>query len=362
MCCARPLRGTSLPEGHGVKGTGISQQPVIDCHSDVAVDIYRRRQAGESAVLSRVHAPAYREGGVVASVCMVGGDTPIALVDGEDQPYRSTLSMLAALQADVDESDGAFAIVTSPEEVKARIAEGVFAIVLAIEGAAPVEGDLSRLEALHDRGIRVVGLTWNSRNEIAVGLGSGEGGLTEFGVRAVGMMNDLGMLIDLSHASPTTFWDVAETSKAPLYVSHSNAKAIRDHARNLDDDQLRAVADSGGAVGLVTYADFVASPPVGLNELHRHLDYFRETIGDDCIVIGADFVDYVAEETASFARENSSYNDLPSLFTTGLESVSSMQNLIELMRTHGVPDDTITGIASENFLRLLAHTDARASR
>jgi len=336
--------------------------PVIDCHSDVSVDVYRRRRAGESRVLSRIHAAAYKQGGVVASVCTVGGDTPLADVDGGEQPYRCTLALLEALEADVAESDGAFAIVTSADDINSCIAQGTFAILLAIEGAAPVEGELAKLKSLYERGIRVIGLTWNSRNETAVGLESGEGGLTDFGGEAVALSNELGILIDLSHASTTTFWDVARVSRAPLYASHSNAKAVRDHARNLDDDQLRAVADSGGAVGLVAYADFISPPPVSLVGLLAHLDHFRETVGDVRIVIGADFLDYVLEETIAFARENPSYNELPAYYARGLESVGSMQNLISAMVDHGIPADTISRIASGNFLELLERTQAFSPR
>ncbi len=328
--------------------------PVIDCHSDVSVDVYRRRAAGESAVLSRIHAPAYRKGGVVASVCTVGGDTP--LLGDATRPYETALTLLEAVEADVAESDGAFAIATSAGEVRSLIARGVFAIVLAIEGAAPVKGDLNVLQALYHRGIRIIGLTWNTRNEIAVGLDSGDGGLTAFGRKAVARMNELGIVVDLSHASDQTFWDVAEVSTAPLYASHSNARAVRKHGRNVDDDQLRAIADTDGAVGLVTYADFISEPPVAIGGLLRHLDHFRSIVGDNRIVIGADFLDYALEDTAAFAAQSAAYNALPAYYAPGLESVSDMQNFINAMAEHGVPEDTVARISTENFLALLEKT------
>ena len=337
-----------------------ASSPVIDCHSDVSVDVYRRRIAGETSVLARIHGPAYRRGGVVASVCTVGGDTP--LLGDEQRPYETTLGLLEALEADVADSNGEFAIARSAAEVRTLIAQGVFAIVLAIEGAAPVEGDLDRIDELYERGIRVIGLTWNSRNEIAVGLDSGEGGLTEFGSDAVRRMNELGILVDLSHSSPQTFWDVVGVTSSPVYASHSNAKAVRSHARNLDDDQLRAIAASDGAVGLVAYADFVSEPPVELAALLRHLDHFRDLVGDGRIVIGADFLDYALEETVAFAAKSPAYNELPTYYPRGLESVAEMQNLLAAMREHGVPEETCSRIGAENFLALMERTEARATR
>jgi membrane dipeptidase len=326
---------------------------VFDCHSDVSIDVYRRRRAGEHSVLKRIHLPAYREGGVVGAVYTVGGDSPQGDLFGEGQAYRSTVALLDALEADVSESDGSFGFASSAEEVRALIDDGVFAIVLALEGAKPLEGDLARLEWFHRRGVRIIGLTWNSRNELAVGLDSGPGGLTPFGVEAVAAMNEFGILIDLSHAAPQTFWDVAETSAAPLYASHSNAKTIRDHSRNLDDEQLRAIADSRGVIGICLYADFVSQPPVSVSSVVAQINYIRDSVGTDGIAIGADYLDYDLEAIAKTIRESAGYAQLTAFFPEGLETVASTQNLVAAMTRQGYEQDQITQIVGGgNFLRL----------
>jgi membrane dipeptidase len=333
---------------------GPRRVPVIDCHSDVSIDVYRRRLAGERNVLERIHLPAYLDGGVVASVCTVGGDSPQGEIFGDGQSYRSAVVLLDALEADIEEAGGKFAFASSANDVRACVDAGVFAIVPALEGAKPLEGDLARLEWFHGRGVRIVGLTWNSRNELAVGLDSGAGGLTPFGVEAVAAMHELDILVDLSHASPQTFWDVAEVGAAPLYASHSNANAVREHSRNLDDAQLRAVADSGGVVGVCLYADFVSEPPTTISSVMTHIDYLRDHIGPDKVALGADFLDYDLETIARTVQQNSGYAALTAFFPQGLETVRTTQNLVAAMADRNYSPDEIDGIAGGgNFLRVL---------
>lgn len=335
--------------------------PVIDCHSDVMIDVYRRRRNGERAVLSRIHLPAYAEGGVVAAICTVGGDAASLLPLGVDEPYRSTLAMLDALHAEVAESDGRFEIVSSVAEVRACLERGTFAIIPSVEGASPFQGDLDLVRDLFDRGLRVVGLACNGRNELAVGMEAGDGGLSEIGAEAVRLMNELGLLVDLAHASPTTFWDVVAITSAPVFVSHANAKALCDHPRNLDDDQLRAIASSGGAVGVVFCPNFIGPRPVTVDHLVDHLEYLHAAVGDDSLVIGADFIDYAAEEMIEEARRNPGlYDEDTWRYPEGIETVSAMQNVIRGMEVRGVDAVVVDKVARANFLRIFEQTQALA--
>ena len=338
------------------------RRPVIDCHSDVMIEVLRRRRSGERAVLTRVHLPAFTEGGVVATVCTVGGDIDMLCPLGLERPYESTLAVLEELRADVAESEGKFEIAGSAADVEACIARGAFAIIPAIEGALPFEGKLPLIEDLYERGLRIVGLTWNSRNELAVGLNSGEGGLTPFGERAVALMNDLGMLIDSAHATPATFWDVARVSRAPLYNSHSNARAVWDHERNLDDAQLEAIRSSGGAVGLNFCPSFIAAYPVTLDEVVVQLDALLRRTGDDSVVIGADFAEYFIEEMRAEIDKHPNLYDLEGLqYPQGVETVRSMQNLIRAMTEHGLSETAIENVAGRTFLRVFEQTQALAT-
>jgi len=326
---------------------------LIDCHSDLMIDVFRRRREGEQAVLSRLHLPAFREGGVQACVCTVGGDVPSLCPLGVDQPRRSAVAMLEALHLDASESDGQVVVVSSAAELAACLAEGTLAIVPSLEGALPFQGDLGLVREFHDRGIRVVGLTWNSRNELAVGVGAGEGGLTPTGARAVGLMNELGIVVDLAHASPTTFWDVVRKTAAPVFVSHANARAVCDHPRNLDDEQLAAIATSEGAVGLVFFPHFVGPQPVTLENVLAQLEYLARRVGHESLVVGADFVDFALDEM----MRDLELDEDALAFPVGLETAASMRNLVEALPSHGFDETAIEQLETANFIRVLGATE-----
>jgi membrane dipeptidase len=326
------------------------------------IDVFRRRQAGERSVISRRHLPKHVEGGIVASVFTVGGDGAALSPLGLDRPYDSAIAKLDALSAELEEAEGSCAVVASVEDVEACIERGVFAIIPSLEGASPIEGDLSKIEEFHGRGVRVLGLCWNEPNELAVGTDAGvdDSGLTDLGAEAVARMNDLGIVIDLAHASKRTFMDVATISRAPLFVSHSNASGVYTHVRNLDDEQIEAVAHSGGVVGLNFYGPFIGTSPVTLNHLLDHIDYLVTAMGIERVVLGPDFIDYAHEEMQiEMARHPDVYP--PEVeYAAGAETARSMQNVMAGMSERGLGAVAIDKISRGNFLRVMKETQALA--
>ncbi len=134
--------------------------------------------------------------------------------------------------------------------------------LMGAEGGAMVEGKIENLEKLYERGIRYLGLTWNTSNEIAISARDEtergkQGGLKEFGTQVVKRMNELGMLIDVSHLGETAFWEVVQISKHPIIASHSCVYNLTPHYRNLKDDQIRAIAQSGGYIGVNFFCKFL---------------------------------------------------------------------------------------------------------
>lgn len=182
-------------------------------------------------------------------------------------------------------------IVRQAANIEAAKAEGKLAVILAIENSEVLEGSLYALWALHRIGVRSLGLTHHPRAQAADGCEEGEfgGGLTRFGRQLVRLMNELGMVVDVSHISDRGFWDVLEVAERPILASHSNCRALCDHPRNLTDEQLRALAENGGVVGITFVPSFVDSAAPSLERLLDHLEHAIQTAGIDHVGLGSDF-------------------------------------------------------------------------
>ena len=166
--------------------------------------------------------------------------------------------------------------------------------VLTVEDGGILNGKIERLEELWDRGIRLLTLTWNYENCIGFPNSSEkvrmEKGLKNFGKEAVERMNELGMLVDLSHASDGTFWDVLHQSKKPVTASHSNCRALANHPRNLSDEMLKALGENGGIAGLNFYGPFLGTPKESrIEEMTAHIRHMIDKGGEDLPCLGTDF-------------------------------------------------------------------------
>jgi membrane dipeptidase len=337
--------------------------PLIDCHSDIIIDIHRRRAQGEGRVFERVHLPALRAGGVAASICTVGGDPACLCPLGTSNPFESALALVDTLRRDLALSAGA-RIAGCAEDVRRLLADDIFAIVPALEGAAPLRGDPALVEEFYAIGIRSIGLTWNSRNEVAVGLRSGDGGLSETGRAVIREMNRIGMLVDVAHATPATFWDVVAVAEAPFVASHANARSLQDHPRNLDDDQLRAICDVGGLVGVVLFPLYVGPQPVTIEHVLDQIEFLVDKVGVESVGIGADFIDYAVEEVvAGYVERGVPHEEYLAhfLYPAGVETCRSLSRLLDGMERRGFAPDAIRKIASENILRVLTDVEQAAS-
>ncbi|MBX3042311.1 MAG: membrane dipeptidase [Candidatus Kapabacteria bacterium] len=162
-------------------------------------------------------------------------------------------------------------------------------ILLSIEGAGPIINDISNLYAFYKLGVRAMGLTWNHRNFVADGIDT-DYGLTPFGIEVIKEMEKLCMIIDVSHLNEAGFNDVVKHTSKPFIASHSNARAIFDHRRNLHDEQIREIISRGGFVGINFYSEFIGSAENDLKiELIRHIEHILSLGGENIIGMGADF-------------------------------------------------------------------------
>lgn len=162
--------------------------------------------------------------------------------------------------------------------------------ILSVEGGEAIEGSLDKLNILYEKGIRLMTLTWNHKNEIGYGALLGcNNGLTDFGKNVVREMNKLNMIIDVSHLNEKGFWDVYNITEKPFIASHSNSYTICHHNRNLKVDQVRAIIEADGIIGINLYPVFIDGDKGSTDNILRHIDYFVNMTDGKNISLGCDF-------------------------------------------------------------------------
>ncbi len=318
---------------------------IFDGHSDLLYDVTRRRLAGEKHVLERHHLRDLEAGGVegLALALWVSAqaqsfwkDVPEAKGDRE-----RTDIMLLCMKAELAECPWLELVRTPAEAEKAKAAGKKYAF-LAVEGMDAVGNDLGMIDRYGDLGCRIGMLTWNGENLLATGAGGDPySGLTELGRRAVRRMAERNILVDVSHLNDGGFWDVMKTAEGPVIASHSNCRALCDVRRNLTDEQLRAIRESGGVVGLNVHHAFVHADreKQTAEMLARHAAHMAEVMGVEHVACGFDFCQY-------FGPGNEG--------AEGLESAAHTGNLFYWLEKLGMNERERNMIARENFLRILS--------
>jgi membrane dipeptidase len=205
-----------------------------------------------------------------------------------------------------------------------------------MEGADPIE-EPKKLNEFYERGVRIIGLAWNDQNQYASGNNT-DLGLTKEGLELIKRMNDLRITLDLSHLNERCFWEAIDACKTIPIASHSNARSLTDHPRNLKDNQLRAISERGGVIGLVLYNDFLkmSSEDSTLENVFAHADYIINLYGEDHIGIGSDLD---GAEIHDFPREIRTVADLPKIG--------------EFFLKKGYSEERVRKIMGGNFLRVL---------
>jgi membrane dipeptidase len=238
-----------------------------------------------------------------------------------------------------ERSSGRLRIVRNGADLERCLEGEGHGMILGLEGAHPLMGSVEILGALHELGLRVLGLTWNDANPFAAGCaqeGPGDGGLTPLGHKLVREAHRLGLILDLAHASPRTLDDVLAMGGGPFFVSHTGCRALRDHRRNLADEQLRRVARAGGLVGITICPPFLTTEPTGATSAHvaDHIVHAASVAGVTAVAWGSDF-DGVESTPA----------DLP--------DVRALPRVAEELERRGMAPDEIEAIAWRNAARLL---------
>ncbi|MDE3001094.1 MAG: dipeptidase [Gemmatimonadota bacterium] len=241
------------------------------------------RPARESPV--QIDFPKMRTGGLDAAFFAV--DVTLAVKNH----LTYALDAMGYFDSELEAHSDDVALAKSGSDIVRAKQDGKLAVILAIENSDGVEGSVNVLRMLHRVGVRSIGLTHDVSSLAADGNAEARsrGGLTRFGVRLVEEMNNLGMLVDVSHISETGFWDVMDVSRKPVIASHSNCKALCDHPRNLSNEQIRSLAKNGGSMGVTFVPRFVDKTAPSFTRLLDHVDHAVQLAGADHVGIGSDF-------------------------------------------------------------------------
>lgn len=317
--------------------------PVVDAHCDTLLKIGGERRLGDRLTGTHVDLPRLVEAGV-------SGQFFACYIEPEFIPCRALERTLELADRFYDAA-AAFPDLmfqaTGPEDIRRAQREGRVAGILTVEGGEALQGSLAVLRALHRLGVRALTLTWNFRNALADGVDEIRtgGGLSTFGVSVVREMGRLGMLVDVSHLSEAGFWQVMEEAKGPVVATHSNAKAVCDHRRNLTDDQLKALAAKGGVTGLNAAPAFVTKDAgktgsdgalikATIPALLDHVDHIVDLVGPEHLGLGLD-LDGIARTPEGF------------------DDVSCLPALTQGLFERGHSEETVRAILGGNFLRVM---------
>ena len=362
---------------------------VIDTHNDVTTGMtnYDYDLSGPPPVPYRTSIARMKQGGQTAEFFSLYIKPDYVTKGGA---ARRTLDMIDSVYRAVERHPNDLMFATTAADIRRAKAQNKIACLMGIEGGHAIENSLPTLREFYRLGVRYMTLTWNNTNDWA-DAARGEkkhNGLTDFGKEVVREMNRLGMLVDVSHVSDKTMSDALDVSKAPIFASHSSARALSDVPRNIPDDLLRRIAKNGGVVQVNFYSLFIDQktvapqsdergrrlkaqedaltakysddperlseekskleaanplPPLPLSKLIDHIDHIVKVAGIDHVGLGADF---------------DGANDFPE----GARDVSMLPNITYELLKRGYSEQDIRKILGENFLRVFARAELVARK
>lgn len=322
---------------------------VVDMHFDLLMDLYEKRH--RTGVLGSDHWPTLHEGNmsvVAAAIYLEGKYLP-------EMGLRVALDQIARLYEEVA-ADNRFAIAKSTADIAAARAAGKIAFVITMEGVEPLGTDIDLLRVFYELGVRSIGLTHARRNMAADGgifapSGSSPQGLTAFGKRVIRKCEELGIIVDLAHLNPAGVDDVLAMATRPLILSHTNARRFYDIERNSTGEQIKAVAATGGVVGVNAVLVAGDRDNTTLDRYVDHIDYMVEMAGIDHVGIGFDFFEFIYTQMPE--AEKRELNKLASIhFIPGLTHHGHAANLVQRLAERGYTDDEIEKILRRNFMRV----------
>ena len=272
---------------------------VVDMHCDTILELYKARERGEEISLldNDLHIDLKK---MEAGDYFLQNFALFVDLKGTEDPFLTCVRMADLFYQVMEENRDRISPVTTWAEIERNWKEGRMSALLTLEEGEVCQGDPALLRTLYRLGARMISFTWNYENSLAWpgregGLPETEKGLKERGFEILEEMEALGMIVDVAHLSDAGIWDVLRTAKKPFVASHSNARSLASHARNLTDEMIRAIAEKGGVIGINYYCNFLEDIPEGGRQISRisrmveHMKHIRQVGGAGCIGLGSDF-------------------------------------------------------------------------
>lgn len=351
---------------------------LLDSHCDTPSQILRLRDLNVDNDHAHVDFPKLKKGGVDGAFFALY--VPASLKGAE--AFTHAKALLDAVGGVLESSSCMAVLTTSSDQAYLNKEKGVFSVFLGLENGSPVEKSIDRLRFFYDKGVRYVTLCHSADNEICDSSGSAAGrwgGLSPFGKDLVKAMNEMGMLVDVSHVSDSSFYDVIDCSSSPVVATHSCCRALARHPRNMTDDMIRTLAQAGGVIqinfyplfletgfasvlsesGIMEYgekieAEFIKDPSdkvkrqawnrvqdelaalvrPSYKRIADHIDHAVEIAGIDHVGLGSDF-------------------DGIEVTPEGMDDISCMPVLFQELSGRGYTQEDLSKIAGKNFFRVL---------
>ncbi len=308
---------------------------VIDLHNDIMELAVEGYQIGARHTTNQSDLPRFRDGGVDAQMLSLWPDPRVYV----NSSYQRVLEMIDTFKVQQSRYSPLISQAKTYSEIQSVVQSGKFAGIFGVEGGSAINDTLQYLINLYNYGARYMTITWNVSLSWAVSAADAQSatkGLSDFGKQVITTMDSLGMLIDVSHTGIKTIEDILTVTKNPIIASHSGCRALRNHTRNLTDNQIKAIAKSGGVIGVVFYTAFLstaAASKVTIDTVIAHIDYIKNLVGIDYIAIGADYDGGITAPV-------------------GLENVSKMPNLTLALLKRGYTSADVKKILGGNFMRV----------
>ncbi len=314
---------------------------IVDAHEDIAYHLsYFNRDFVNPSIPCMITLPWLKQGNVRLVFNTI-------FVPAEFKPHKTldiALHQLSIYDRIYDEHNDDIFQVKNIGDLFRLQKDSRIGFLTLMEGADPIQ-EPEKLNDFYEKGVRIIGLTWNDQNQYASGNNT-DSGLTKQGIELIKRMNDLRITLDLSHLNEKCFWEAIELCETIPIASHSNARSLTNHPRNLKDDQLRAISERGGVIGLVLYNHFLKTsgenPTRGeenqatLEDIFAHADCIINLCGEDHVGIGSDL-------------DGADINDFPQ----DIHTIADLPKIGEFFLKKGYSEERVRKIMGGNFLRVL---------